>query len=366
MAKIRQRKQNSEEWFNSVVENGLSFLDSSIERLETSPKFAIIDLYTAIELFFKARLMKEHWALILTKPDEAHKSKFESGDFHSVYLDQAVKRLGNICGEKFNQAAIDNFKALSEHRNQLVHFAHTEFVGDGGDVVIEHWASWYYLHELLTNQWGSYFEEYTEKFEVLQDKVAKNMGYLNAKYEALKHEIDIERKRGNEILACPSCKLESALVTNSYHWGNDIECLVCEVKRLKLKDIHTEIECYSCKESIEYFMLSDEFCPHCTSEITPEYALEQYKKIYEQEDPECLVEDGSDYIAYCHSCGDKDPSVANVDGLWVCVYCEDRGWAAINCGNCDSFVTGDVQRIEAFACHRCEDEVRESMLAEIQ
>ncbi|MGR5144820.1 hypothetical protein ACQKPX_24545 [Photobacterium sp. DNB23_23_1] len=87
MNKITQKKQNPEEWFSSVVNNGLSFLDLSIERLEISPKSAIIDLYTAIELFFKARLMKEHWTLILTKPDIANKTKFENGNFHSVYLE---------------------------------------------------------------------------------------------------------------------------------------------------------------------------------------------------------------------------------------------------------------------------------------
>ncbi|WP_083201876.1 hypothetical protein [Aliivibrio sp. 1S128] len=307
--------------------------------------------------------MKEHWTLILTNPNDANKSKFENGDFHSVYLDLAVKRLGNICGEKFNTAALENFKALSEHRNQLVHFAHTDFVGNNEGVVIEHWASWYYLHNLLTQQWRSYFEGYEDQFEQLQEKVTKNMGYLNAKFEALKPQIEIECKKGNEISECPSCKLESALITKVYHWGHDIECLVCDVKKLKLKDIHTEIECYSCKKNMAYFMLTDEFCPHCSEEITPEYALEQYKKLYEKEDPECLVEDGRDYIAYCHTCDDKEPSVVNVDGLWVCVYCEDRGWTAISCDNCDSFVTGDVQRIEVFACHRCEDEVRESMLA---
>ncbi|MDH5903759.1 hypothetical protein ACED30_23815 [Vibrio splendidus] len=366
MAKIKQKKQNSEEWFHSVVNNGLSFLNSSVDRLSESPKSAVIDLYTAIELFFKARLMKEHWALILTKPDDANKTKFENGDFHSVYLDQAVKRLRSICGEQFNQAALDNFKALSEHRNQLVHFAHTEFKGDESGVVIEHWASWYYLHNLLTQQWQPYFEGYEEQFELLQKRITQNVGYLNAKFEAISPQIEIERKKGKEISECPSCNLESALVTKSYQWGQDIECMVCDVKKLKFKEIHTEIACGSCGENIEYFMLKDEFCPHCGEEVTPEYALEQYAELYREEDPDGLIEEGCDYIAYCHSCDDREPSVVNVDGLWVCVYCEDRGWSTTTCDNCDSFVTGDIQRIEAFACHRCEDEVRAAMLSEIE
>ncbi|PSV98736.1 hypothetical protein [Photobacterium iliopiscarium] len=363
MAKIKQKKQSSDEWFDAVVTNGLSFLHSSVERLENDAKFAIIDLYTAIELFFKARLMKEHWALILTKPDEANKVKFENGDFQSVYLKQAVNRLEKICGEEFDNAAIENFNALNGHRNQLVHFAHTDFFHGNSSVVIEHWASWYYLHNLLTEQWRPYFESYEDKFQQLQRKVNKNKGYLSAKFEALKCQIEIERKKGNEIEECPSCKLESAVITKTYNWGHDIECLVCDVKKLKLKDIRTEIKCDSCKKSMEYFMLTDEFCPHCSAEITPEYALEQYSYLYEKEDPDCLIQDGCDYIAYCHTCGDKKPSVVYVDGLWVCVFCEDRGWTATHCNHCDSFVTGDVQRVEDFACHRCEDEVRDDILA---
>ncbi|MGR5144819.1 hypothetical protein ACQKPX_24540 [Photobacterium sp. DNB23_23_1] len=254
---------------------------------------------------------------------------------------------------------------MNEHRNQLVHFAHTDFSGSDSSVVIEHWASWYYLHNLLTDQWSTYFEEYEEQFVELQRKIAKNLGYLKAKFDAISPQIEIERKKGNVISECPSCHLESALVTKSYEWGQDIECMVCDVKKLKLREIHTTINCYSCKNSIEYFMLTDEFCPHCGEEVTPEYALEQYANLYKEEDPEALVEDGSDYIAYCHTCGDKEPSVVNVDGLWVCVQCEDRGWGAISCNNCGSFVTGDMKKIEYFACHRCEDEVRKSMLADL-
>lgn len=148
---IKQKINDVDGWFDAVVTNGILFLESSVNNLTTSPKSSLIDLYTAIELFFKARLMKEHWSLIISKPETASKRKFESGDFHSVYLEQAYTRLENICGEQIKKEAMDNFKALGEHRNQIVHFAHTGFSGKETEVIIEHWVSWFHLHELLTN-----------------------------------------------------------------------------------------------------------------------------------------------------------------------------------------------------------------------
>ena len=60
---------------------------------------------------------------------------------------------------------MDNFKALGEHRNQIVHFAHTGFAGKETEVVIEHWASWFHLHELLTGNWSEIFESYQESIK---------------------------------------------------------------------------------------------------------------------------------------------------------------------------------------------------------
>ncbi|MDN3454696.1 MULTISPECIES: hypothetical protein [unclassified Psychrobacter] len=57
---IKQNKNDVDGWFDAVVNNGIIFLDSSVSNLSKSPKSSLIDLYTAIELFFKARLMKEH------------------------------------------------------------------------------------------------------------------------------------------------------------------------------------------------------------------------------------------------------------------------------------------------------------------
>jgi hypothetical protein len=55
--------------FNSVVENALDFLKQSILELKKSPKYSVIHFCAAIELFLKARLMLEHWTLIVGAPE---------------------------------------------------------------------------------------------------------------------------------------------------------------------------------------------------------------------------------------------------------------------------------------------------------
>lgn len=156
---------------------------------------------------------------------------------------------------------------------------------------------------------------------------------------------------------------------NSYNWGEDIECLVCDVKDLKLKTITTSIPCPNCNEDVEYFMVKEHKCTSCQTELTSEYALEKYTEIYKSEDPETRYEDEAYPLAYCHNCQIEKQTVLNLEGMWICVECEDRGWTALDCENCDSFVTGDVQAIQYFACHRCEDNVRrfyEKQMAEYE
>ena len=81
-----------EDYFSRLVDNALNFLSRSIEDLQQSPKYSVIHFYAAVELFLKARLMKEHWSLVVTKPQDADWEKFVAGDFQA-YCPIALRRL---------------------------------------------------------------------------------------------------------------------------------------------------------------------------------------------------------------------------------------------------------------------------------
>jgi hypothetical protein len=365
---IKQSKQNKDEWFNSVVRNAFIFLKQSVNNLDVNPRSSIIDLYTAIELLFKARLMKEHWSLILTRPDEANITSFENGDFHSVYLEQSEKRLTNICKESFKKEAMKNFKALGEHRNQIVHFAHTGFKGNTEELVIEHWGAWFYLHDLIKNQWHDIFSDYQELFDTLHKKIQNQKPFLKVRFKAIFDKIEIEKKKGNEVENCPSCSFVGAVIIDTNYWGKNFQCMVCDVKDEIPRSIETTIQCQHCMANTPYFMLEEHKCHSCKKFISREYALKEYTKIYrkdydEEEEKEAIEEglafDDADAlypIGFCHGCQADVPSVVKVDDLDICVFCEIRGWRIVFCDNCDTYVTGDIDKIKYFACHFCEDE----------
>lgn len=245
---ISQEKQSKSEWFKLVVENVIYFFSTSIDNVQRDPKSSIIDMYTAIELLFKARLMNEHWSLIIEKPELADFKKFELGDFKSVSFIQAHKRLNQICGEEFNMSAIENFTKLGMHRNQIVHFAHTNFKNDKVDVVIELWASWFYVYELVNEQWSEFFKEFKHKFTLIDTNVQKYKPYLEGVLKIKEKDISIQLKKGNTITNCPSCSLESALILkdepivdamvwrSQFEWGpstvptKKYTCLVCKTQ----------------------------------------------------------------------------------------------------------------------------------------
>lgn len=367
-----QKKQNKDGWFDSVVYNAIFFLKSSLENLEKNPRNSVIELYTAIELLFKARLMKEHWSLIVTKPEDANITSFENGDFHSIYLEQAEKRLKNICGEKFKKEALDNFKALGKHRNQIVHFAHTSFNKEKNIVLVEHWASWYYLYDLISNKWSDIFEEYKAEFYTLNESIRKNINYLKIKFEDIQEKLNIERSKGREVLECPSCYFESAVVTRVFHFGKNFECLVCDVKDEIPIDILTTIGCEECGEEVQYFMLTDKKCTHCQNEVSRGYALVEYTKLYQVHDEDEEFDESAYPIGHCHICECKTASVVEVDigleyfGMPVCLNCDVRGWNIIECEHCEKYVTGDGDTIRYVGCHLCTVEKRDQIQEQVE
>ncbi len=355
---ITQVKQSKEEMFDSLVTNAIDFVDSAVDDLDKRPKNSIVDFYTAIELFLKARLMKEHWTLIVTKPELANFDSFQVGDFHSVFLNESVKRIANILKEKIDDNTVNKFKALGEHRNQIVHFSHTGYSDiNKVTVVVEQWESWHYLHQILTEKWKVTFESYLDEIKRLNKLMMKQRAFIKARFVALESEIDFERKKGLKILVCNHCEMEAGIGSDEHEWGVDYICLVCGARGVSVTKTAETLPCSKCGEEYEFFNKFIKQCPHCNEKIETDNLIAECNKKYTEGDD--WWEEGAPNVAFCHTCDYPKPSVFYIDGLWSCVSCFDRGWGAISCPNCSEFVTGDMEKIEYFACHKCEDEVRE-------
>ena len=119
--------------FNLVVENAFDFFRKSIEEFDKEPKYSVIHFHAAIELIMKARLLWEHWTLIVTRPDTANLKSFRSGDFQSVSIKDAKIRLESVVQDGLNQKEFECFFAF-DHRNRMVHFYHPGTLGNRTDL----------------------------------------------------------------------------------------------------------------------------------------------------------------------------------------------------------------------------------------
>ncbi|MBI2198305.1 MAG: hypothetical protein HYU42_06840 [Candidatus Rokubacteria bacterium] len=83
--------------FDLVVKNALDFLKQSLRELRKRPKYSVIDFCSALELLLKARLMLEHWALIISASNCDWCGALSAGLGEYSYLDGCV-----VCGGRFD------------------------------------------------------------------------------------------------------------------------------------------------------------------------------------------------------------------------------------------------------------------------
>lgn len=228
------------EMFDSLVLNAFDFFNKSIAEFKEYPKYSIINFYSAIELFLKAGLMQEHWTLLLTKPENAIAQDFLNGNFQSVGLDDAIKRLSNITGQKLTRAETDCFEKLKNHRNRLVHFFHEAYEKPGArtleKVVSEQCTGWFYMHKILEVKWKDIFRKFSKEIAELDRMMKQHQKFLDAKFQALQNEIEIDKKKGIKYSSCEFCNFES--VKNINHFGPIVHviCRVCDADSFDLSD----------------------------------------------------------------------------------------------------------------------------------
>lgn len=210
-----------------IVTNALDFLAKAVSELSDSPKYSVINFYTAVELLLKAKLLLEHWSLIVVKTNEATITRFNEGDFASVGLHESLTRLKNISDETLTSEAIKSFDALRKHRNKLVHFSTPEYFSPSDEHTITEILAkmcrvWFYLHEILTEYWSEDFSEYLSDIDDFDRSMRKNTEYLKTKYDLLKQKINTDLAKGSEYIECSFCHFVAVKADSTPQ-----TCLVC-------------------------------------------------------------------------------------------------------------------------------------------
>lgn len=341
------------EAFDRLVENALDFLNKSNSELENTPKHAIISFYTAVELILKARLMAEHWTLVVSRKQEPDWENFKKGNFQSVTLEQAAARLKKVIGSGLTKEEYSVFDEIRKHRNKMVHFFHEISTQQEGEkfrtgAAKQHLKAWYFLIQLIRSKWDNVFADWLHEFDKFDQSLKRIHEYLGVVFARKSEEISLLKAEGFLIYECPSCKFNAQKHSSAERSLYESVCLVCGLTesciRIVCEDCGTEIvfrnegfaECNKCKKSYEPVDLAD--------------LLEDRSNHYE------AIKDGDTPLtpANCSECDGYHTVIENPFGAYLCASCFNGFEDLSFCGWCNEANTGDMEFSYYRGCNHCD------------
>lgn len=344
---------NNEEMFSRLVDNAFDFLFKAVSEIEGQPKYSVIHFYAAVELFVKARLMKEHWSLVISQRQEAEWEKFIVGDFQSVTLTEAASKLRKIVCSGLTKAELDAFKEVANDRNKMIHFFHEAHSEEESgefkrDIVKKQLKAWFFLHQLLIVKWKNEFSSWDEKITELDKKLRKLHEFLQLIFDNLNPKIEANKEKGVQYAECPSCGFAAQELCEEENTIYEAECLVCGLTEQSLN-----IECSACGNTV---ILKEEGfgqCDSCMKDIEPKDVAG------------VLIDSGAAHIAAmegdyswgegnCSHCDGYHTVVHTENDEWICASCFGVFESLEFCGWCNEPNTGDMEHSYVAGCNYCD------------
>lgn len=269
------------------VANGLDYIESVVEHLSGTPtprdlKYAILHASAATEVLLKARLAQEHWSLVFEKPDSANRESFDNGNFRSVGLASAIKRLKSIGDVSIDDQHARTIRAVADRRNRLQHHGLTDNVYSVqalANGALSFLFTFIATH-LRSGETAAAIDDTLSRVRDSLDRLAKFVDERNAEIRA--------GLTGSTVVSCPVCQ-QAALVPG------ERECRFC------LVELHDE--------------------EAATRYVTDVLQLSEYE----------VVKDGGEWpIHWCPVC-DSQALVGGADSsdeqaAWICFSCGEV-WA---------------------------------------
>ena len=214
----------------NLLENAFDYILDAVQQLQGKRpskkriKYGIVHLWSGIELLLKKRLLEEHWSLIFRDINKADKKALETGEFTSVYFDDAIVRLNKICGVDLGQYK-DPLNKIREDRNRLEHFQITLSRSEAISNLVKAWGfilDFTSIHIKFEDD-----PEAIDLFEKIKEKMIVHEKFINERLESITPEI--KRLKSEQypytIIDCPLC-FQDALILK----GGTCECLFCNAK----------------------------------------------------------------------------------------------------------------------------------------
>ncbi|TQV70255.1 hypothetical protein [Denitrobaculum tricleocarpae] len=340
--------------FRSLVESGFEFLIKSLNEFEASPKFSTVHFAAALELFLKARLMKEHWSLLVERLDKANPDAFVQGQLKTITPNAVMERLNSICADPIPEAARKTFQEIAQHRNRMVHFVHgvakpPELAQkEIDDVVAEQCKGWMHLHQLLVGGWAPHFVDFEVKIADVETMMQRHRGYLDAKFGSLAETIKKHLDAGQSVRSCHSCGYQALLVEPVSGAISAASCLVCWYT-----GSFVSVDCPGerCHQQIEFdsYVGPPTHCPSCGATI-----MEWISEGLDTGDP-VTPDNYFDHTPInCPHCNGYHSVVEHHDG-YVCTECFEYSEEVGTCGWCSEGQLGGVSEMSHYnGCAFCD------------
>jgi len=347
---------DTEQLFNRLVENAFDFLARSTRELRISPKYSVIHFHTAVELFLKARLMADHWSLVVTKRQDPDWDKFVAGDFQSVSIEEAALKLKKAVKSGLTDKELRAFMDVTRHRNKMVHFFHEAHTTTKSEQLLREIAkqqlyAWYLLNKIIRGRWRTVFERWSNKIDEIDEELRNHHGFLQVVFDHKREEINKRKGAGSDFHVCPSCGFLSQEHQQEIDKIYEADCMVCGLIEKCLK-----IKCLSCSKIVLFVNEGFSKCESC-GEIYDPGAVVEF--LLDKDAAHIAALDGDDSwdIGNCSNCDGFHTVVRIDDEHYVCTSCFEKFDSIQWCGWCNEPNTGDMEYSYIDGCNHCEGKV---------
>lgn len=326
-----------------LVANAVDFLTLATEEFKQRPKHSIIAFHSAVELILKARLMDEHWSLVVSKSPDL--TSFESGDFVSITFEEGCQRLAKIVGSPLPDRVRVTFDVIRKHRNKMVHFF--QDIDDPmvrEQIAMEQLNAWHALVGLITSQWRDVFDRFQLDIGALDGRFAEHRLYLQTRFNSLADKIADLKSEGKVLAACDRCGFEAAETAIVLHELHSAKCHVCNFAPHWLA-----LECTHCLAVFRAEGDETSTCEACDTVFDA-------SDIAELVDGDPVTTDNYfDRVtpANCIRC-DGHQTVVSFHDHYLCTGCLELTDHISACGWCGEGSNGDMEGSEWKGCNYCD------------
>lgn len=334
------RDEDIKQVFNGLVNNAFDFLTRSATEFDNDIKYSIIHFCVAVENILKAELLHNDWRLIFRKSENASWDNFITGDFQSVSLGETITRLREIAQKDIPEEAENCFLDIAKERNKIIHFCNWNLSKE--EIAIKQFTAWYYIDKLLRS-WHGHFNKFLKEKRKFRSLMAKQIKYLEIRYDKIKPVLDKLDKDKIFLATCPSCKYDALVLSVSELHVRDERCRVCDVSSRGIV-IH-------CPDCGELTLLTDDYTTTCkchrridSDELIDiiENKLSYYADIPHGEEV--------DWLANCTECDGHESAIKLAEDVWFCTECFATFDKASCCEWCNEFYTGEKEDTYMFGC----------------